>query len=415
MQHDKQFTYTLIALVLGTLVGIVLHELFPANHLSHTLLMQSLMASIGTLFINSLKMIIIPLLATSMVYGVAGMNEGGGIGKIAGKITLLYLFTAFVAVTVALTTATIFEPGANVAVSTAPNYQAAQAPTLQSMLIGLIPANPIQAMAQGDMLQTIVFSLLMGIAALYSGVAGKRLADLCTDINAVLMTLVQMIMKLAPIGIFALVSKVFSERGYDFLGSVASYFFVVLLVLFFHGIIFYSGVLKAFTGLSAKIFLRKTRPALITAFSTSSSAATIPVTLRVCENELGVSKRVTSFSIPLGATINMDGTAIMQAVATCFIAQVYGVELSLAQLSLVTITIVLAAIGTAAVPGAGMITLAMVLSQVNLPVEAIGLILGVDRLLDMLRTVINVLGDALASVVVGYSEKLVDLKIYNAN
>jgi len=414
MQHDKQFTYTLLALISGALIGMLLHALYPATHFTHTVLMQGVMASIGLIFINSLKMIIIPLLATSMVYGVAGMSEGQGIGRIAGKIVLLYLLTAFAAVSTALFAAEIIAPGEYLSNVAPPPFQAPAAPSLQSMLVGLIPANVIQAMAQGDMLQTIVFSLLIGIAALYSGTPGRRLAEFCGDLNSVLMTLVQMIMKLAPIGVFALVSKVFSERGYDFLGSVAVYFGVVVLMLCVHGLGTYSIILKLFTGLSPIRLLKKSRPALITAFSTSSSAATIPVTLNVCENELGVSKRVTAFAIPLGATVNMDGTAIMQAVATCFIAQVYGVDLSFAQLTLITITIVLAAIGTAAVPSAGLITLTMVLAQVNLPAEAIGLILGVDRLLDMIRTAINVLGDTLAAVVVGHSEKLLDQQKFNA-
>jgi Na+/H+-dicarboxylate symporter len=268
-------------------------------------------------------------------------------------------------------------------------------------------------MAQGSVLQVIVFALLVGLAISKSGDTGQRLNNGFGVVNEVIMKMVMILMNLAPYGIFCLLAKLFAGVGIGMILSLGKYFLTVLFVLLLHSLGVYSLLLKAFTGLSVKTFLSKMRPALMFAFSTSSSGATLPVTLRTVEKRLGVNNSVASFTVPLGATINMDGTAIMQGVATVFIAQVYAVDLSLGDYMMVILTATLASIGTAGVPGVGLIMLAMGLQQVNLPVEGIALIIGVDRLLDMTRTAVNVTGDCMVACIVGKSENELDMEVFN--
>ena len=276
----------------------------------------------------------------------------------------------------------------------------------------IFPDNPFKAMAQGNMLQVIVFALLFGISIALSGDAGKRVAGLFDDLNIIIMKLVSVLMNLAPYGVFALMAKLFATIGIDTISSLLTYFVLVLFVLTVHALVTYPIILKLMSGLSPIILLKKVRDAVVFAFSTASSSATLPVTIKTAIRKLGVSNSVASFTLPLGANINMDGTAIMQGIATVFIAQVYGVDLSVSDYLLVVLTATLASIGTAGVPGVGLIMLAMVLEQVNLPVEGIALIIGVDRLLDMTRTAVNVTGDCMVSCIVAKSEGELDEKTY---
>jgi Na+/H+-dicarboxylate symporter len=283
---------------------------------------------------------------------------------------------------------------------------------LAQVIIDIFPDNPFKAMAQGNMLQVIVFALLFGISIALSGDAGKRVAGLFDDLNIIIMKLVTVLMNLAPYGVFALMAKLFATIGIDTISSLLTYFVLVLFVLAVHALVAYPIILKLMSGLSPILLLKKVRDAVIFAFSTASSSATLPVTIETAIRKLGVNNSVASFTLPLGANINMDGTAIMQGVATVFIAQVYGVDLSVSDYLLVVLTATLASIGTAGVPGVGLIMLAMVLEQVNLPVEGIALIIGVDRLLDMTRTAVNVTGDCMVSCIVAKSEGELDLKTY---
>lgn len=262
------------------------------------------------------------------------------------------------------------------------------------------------------MLQIIVFALLFGFAISRAGEAGLRAASFFRDMEAVVMKMVEILMSLAPYGVFALLAKLFATLGFSAILDLAAYFFTVLAVLLFHALVTYSLLLRGSTGLSPAVLLSKMRPVWAFAFSTASSGATIPVTLRTVERRLGVNNSVAGFTVPLGATINMDGTAIMQGVATVFIAEVYGVDLSMMAYITVVLTATLASVGTAAVPGVGLITLAMVLTQVGLPVEGIALIIGVDRLLDMVRTAVNVTGDSVVSIIVAKSEHEFDESVY---
>jgi Na+/H+-dicarboxylate symporter len=258
----------------------------------------------------------------------------------------------------------------------------------------------------------IVFALLVGFALTRAGDAGERIASWFRDMEVIVMRMVGILIELAPYGVFALLTKLFATMGVGTIFDLAAYFFTLLGVLLFHGLVVYNSLLKTLTGLSPVTLLQKMRRVWAFAFSTASSGATLPITLRTVEKRLGVSKSVAGFSVPLGATINMDGTAIMQGVATVFIAQVYGIDLTSGQILMVVLTATLASIGTAAVPGVGLITLALVLQQAGLPVEGVALIIGVDRFLDMVRTMVNVTGDATVATIVAHQEGQLDQDIY---
>ncbi|MBE0353574.1 hypothetical protein PPHE_a2710 [Pseudoalteromonas phenolica O-BC30] len=335
------------------------------------------------------------------------------VGRLGGKSIALYLTTTAVAITVAISLALLVSPGVGYDVPTEAAFDAKQAPTLTQVIINMFPTNPINAMAEGNMLQVIVFALLFGIAMALSGESGQRVAKVFDDLNTVVLKLVTILMNLAPIGVFCLMAKLFTTIEMALILGLAKYFFTVLAALFIHALINYSALLKVLTGLSPVRFLTKMKDACMFAFSTSSSSATMPVTLETATKKLGAHNSVASFTVPLGATINMDGTAIMQGVATVFIAQVFAVDLTISDYLMVILTATLASVGTAGVPGVGLIMLAMVLNQVGLPVEGIAIIMGVDRLLDMTRTAVNVTGDCMVTCVVAKSENEFDTHVFN--
>jgi Na+/H+-dicarboxylate symporter len=335
-------------------------------------------------------------------------------GALATKTVVLYLFTTAVAIALAMGVATLVQPGAAVDMALASTYAAPPAPSIKETLINIFPSNPVQAMAEGNMLQVIVFSILFGIAiSRTGGEIGSNMRTFFEHLNEVVLKMMLLLMQLAPYGVFCLLAKLFASIGFSAITDLAKYFFTVLFVLLLHGLIVYGAMLKALTGLSPIIFFKKMWKVAVFAFSTASSNATLPVTMRTVEHDLGVNNKISSFSVPLGATINMDGTAIMQGVATIFIAQVYNIDIGAAGYLMVILTATLASIGTAGVPSVGLIMLAMVLQSVGLPVEGIALIIGVDRLLDMVRTAVNVTGDAVVSVIVGNSEQMLDKTRYN--
>jgi Na+/H+-dicarboxylate symporter len=295
----------------------------------------------------------------------------------------------------------------------ATEFKASEAPSVAQVFINMFPSNPIESMAKGEMLQIIIFAVLFGIAIALSGDAGQRIRQFFEDMNQVIMKLVHIVMQLSPYGVFFLMAKLFTTLELADMGNLGKYFGLVLFVLLFHGFVTYGLMIKLFGGLSPLMFFRKMKETALFAFSTSSSNASIASNMATTTGKLGVDNKVASFTVPLGATINMDGTAIMQGVATVFIAQVYNIDLTMSDYLLVVLTATLASIGTAGVPGVGLVMLAMVLQQVGLPVEGIALIIGVDRLLDMTRTAVNVTGDAMVSCLVGKSEKCLDLAVFN--
>lgn len=412
-------TRILIAMVGGILVGSLLNLMVSGSGISETLrsgiqdvLIGGVFDVIGQIFIASLKLLVVPLVLVSLICGASSLGDSARMGPIAGKTLFLYLMTTAIAVTVALFAAVIIGPGTHVSLETNAVFEATSPPPLKEVLINIFPSNPVQAMAEGEMLQIIVFALLFGYAISHAGEAGRRIASFFTDVEKVVMRMVAILMSLAPYGVFALLAKLFAEMGVSAIMDLGVYFLTVLGVLLFHGLVTYSALLQVLAKQSPRIMMRKMRSVWAFAFSTASSGATLPITLRTVEKRLGVNNSVAGFTVPLGATVNMDGTAVMQGVATVFIAQVYGFDLSLTSYLTVILTATLASIGTAAVPGVGLITLAMVLGQAGLPVEGIALIIGVDRLLDMVRTVVNVTGDATVAVIVARSEQQFDEQVY---
>jgi Na+/H+-dicarboxylate symporter len=365
------------------------------------------------MFITALKMLVVPLVLFSLISGVLGIGEVSTLGKIGFKSFLLYLLTTAIAIATAIFFAALSGIGEGVKLTSSASFQAKEAPPLSEVFINIIPSNIFKAFSEGEMLQIIFFAILFGISVLMLGKKAKEIAKGVELLNEVMMNMVNIIMLTAPYAVFALIARAISTLGLDLLMSLSGYVFVLVFALGVHLFGTLMVILKLFSGMSIKTFLKKMRNVQLFAFGTSSSNATIPVTLKTVTQRLGVDNSVASFTIPFGATINMDGTAIMQGVATVFIANVYGVDLSIADYLTVIVMSVLASIGTAGVPGVGLIMLSMVFAQVGLPVEGIGLILGVDRLLDMLRTAVNVSGDSVVSIVVAKSEGKLDPKIYN--
>jgi Na+/H+-dicarboxylate symporter len=408
-------------MLLGMLVGVILNVLFSSSLISqpsiewlHTNLVFGLFDTVGQIFVRSLKLLVVPLVLVSLICGVASLGNNSRMGAVALKTVVMYLVTTAIAISLAILTAVMVQPGVGIDLALASEFVAKEAPPLKQTLINIFPSNPVESMANGATLQIIVFALLFGFAVTKAGEQGQRIISFFNDLNAVIMKMVMMLMLIAPLGIFCLLAKLFADVGVGMIMSLGKYFLTVLFVLLLHSLGVYSLFLKFLTGLSIKTFLSKLRPALALAFSTASSGATMPVTMRTVEQRLGVSKSVSSFTVPLGATINMDGTAIMQGVATVFIAQAYNIGLTFEGYLAVVLTATLASIGTAAVPGVGLVMLVMVLNQVGLPVEGIGLIIGVDRLLDMTRTATNVTGDAMVTTVVANSEGLVDKTVFES-
>ena len=368
----------------------------------------------GQIFVTSLKMLVVPLVFVSIICGTCSLTDTSKLGRIGGRAIALYLMTTAIAITIAIGAGLLFTPGEGVNMAAGTTFAATEAPSLTQVIIDMFPSNPFDAFAKGNMLQIIVFALLFGIAIALAGDAGERIAKQFEDFNEVIMRLVVILMNLAPYGVFCLMTTLFVDLSLADFGSLIKYFFVVLGVLVVHALVTYPVILKVLTGLNPVIFIKKMRTTALFAFSTASSNATIPSTMNTATKKLGVHNSIASFTVPMGATINMDGTAIMQGVATVFIAQVFNVDLTITDFLMVILTATLASIGTAGVPGVGLIMLAMVLAQVGLPVEGIGLIIGVDRLLDMVRTAVNITGDSMVTLVVGKSEGQFDETIYNS-
>jgi len=415
MQLKNLTKQILLAMLFGGILGAILNAFFMENNFVREVLVGDIFHVIGQIFIKSLKMLVVPLVFISLICGVAALGDIKKLGRLGGKALLFYLGTTALAITLALSLAVIVAPGEGFDASstTVQEFSPKESPSFAQTIINLVPDNPVEAMAEGQMLPLIVFSLLFGIAIVMAGESGKRVEQQFNDYNAIMMQLVVILMMVAPFGVFCLIAKTFALQGIEVIKPLISYFLVVTAALFIHGLVTYPVLLKVFSGLNVWTFLKKMRQVQVFAFSTASSNATIPVNIENTEKELGVDNSVASFTIPLGATINMDGTAIMQGVATVFIANVYNIDLSMADYLAVILTATLASIGTAGVPGVGLIMLAMVLNQVGLPVEGIALIIGVDRLLDMMRTAVNVTGDAAATVIIAKSEGALDQDIYN--
>lgn len=406
----------LIGMVAGLLLGSGLHALSLSD--SNPLLVYGVNGLFdigGKAFVASLKLLVVPLVFVSLACGASNLSDGSSLGRIGLKTIALYLTTTAIAVTLALTVANVINPGLGMALVTDANFVGRESPPLKDVIVGIVPTNPIKAMAEGNMLQVIVFAILIGVAIAKTGEAGARVRSALDDWNEVIMRLIMMLMAVAPAGVFCLMITLFTNMGFAAIADLIKYFMTVAGVLVLHFLLTYSMMVRFVANLSPITFYRDFYPVMAYAFSTSSSNATLPITLETVEHRLGVKNEVASFTVPLGATINMDGTAIMQGVATVFIAQAYGIEIGFTGYLMVVLTATLASIGTAGVPGVGLITLALVLQQVGLPVEGIALIIGVDRLLDMMRTAVNVSGDAAIATVVAKSEGKFDQEVFDSD
>ena len=402
----------LLSMALGLVVGMVLFYA-PTGGFKEFFI-DGVFYVGGKVFVASLKMLVVPLVVVSLVCGTATLGDPKKLGRVGFKTVGLYLLTTAIAITMALMLAVLFQPGTGFEMTSEAVFQAKEPPGLRDIIVNIVPSNPLDAMAKGNMLQVIFFSILFGIAlALVKSEYASKLSNVFNAVNDVIMKMIMILMEFAPYGVFCLIATVFATQGLTVIIDLLAYFLLVAGVLFLHWAVVYPTLLKVLSGLNPVTFMKKIRTVLTFAFSTSSSNATIPITLETVEHDLGVDNSVASFTVPLGATINMDGTAIMQGVATVFIANAYQVDLSMMDYLMVVLTATLASVGTAGVPGVGLIMLAMVLKQVNLPVEGIGLILGVDRLLDMMRTAVNVTGDMAVTCIVAKSEKSLDTKVFN--
>ena len=415
MASDKKLSLSakiFIAMILGAIVGLILN-MSGSPEWSQYWLVDGLFVVVGQIFISLLKMLVVPLVFVSLVCGASSLSDPKMLGRVGGKTVILYLLTTAIAVTLALSAAVVFKPGIGATPAQTVETQIAAATPFTKVLIDMVPTNPVASMADGDMLPIIFFAVLLGIAITLTKEVGVRVAGWFNDINTVIMKLVQIVMEFAPYGVFALIAILAAtSSAADFL-ALGRYVILVFAVLFVHALIVYPSILYLLSRLNPLVFLSKLKAVMLFAFTTASSNATIPVTLETVEKKIGVSNKVASFTVPLGATINMDGTAIMQGIATGFIAQFYGIDLSFSQYLMVIVMVILASIGTAGVPGVGLVVLAGVLAQVGLPPEGIALILGVDRLLDMTRTVVNVTGDSMVTTLVAKSEGELDMNIFN--
>ena len=413
-QKITMTTKILIWMLAGLVVGSLINALASDVSFIQTYLVDGLFHVAGALFISLLKMLVVPLVTFSLICGVCGLGDVSKLGRVGLKSFLLFLLTTALAISMAIGVASLIGPGQGFEMTEeTKEFVAPEAPPLTQVIIDLVPSNPIAAYAEGNMLQIIFFTILFGICILMVGERGKSISEGAEKLNEVMMQVVTVVMHIAPYGVFALMAKTFSQQGLGLIVPMISYFGAVVIVLLLHATVTLMIILKFLGGVNPLVFLKKMRAAQAFAFSTSSSNATIPVTLRSTEKRLGVDNSTASFIVPFGATINMDGTAIMQGVATVFIANVYGIELGVVGYLTVIGMAVLASIGTAGVPGVGLIMLAMVLNQVGLPVEGIALIMGVDRLLDMMRTAVNVTGDGVVTTVVARSENSIDMSVYN--
>jgi len=403
----------LLGMFLGFVIGSFFYylDLFPDSLVSFVRVYVFNLGS--SIFVNLLKLLIVPLVFFSLVSGISSLTSMQSLGNITFKTIALYLSTTAIAVSLSLIVGSIFKPGSGYSSEIAPPDKLPEGQGIYETILDIFPANIIEAMAQNQMLAVVFFSILFGLALNKTNHLTDNFSNSFEKLNTVFMQLVIMIISFAPIGVFCLIGKFVITDGLDIFQEAFQYVLLLITVLIIHAFVTYSLVLKIFTNLSIITFFKKMKDAAIFAFSTSSSAATIPVTLKTVQDELGVNKNVSSFVIPVGATINMDGTAIMQGMATVFIAQMSGIDLSLIQYVQVVILAVVTSIGTAAVPSAGTITLVIILQQFGLPLEAIGIILAVDRILDMLRTSVNVTGDAAVACIVANSEDLLDKNIYN--
>ena len=409
-------TKIFVALIAGAIFGMILHYAVPAGHIKDNILVEGILYIVGQGFIRLMKMLVVPLVFCSIVCGSMAIGDTKKLGTVGVRTLAFYLATTALAICVALAMGNLLDPGVGLDMS-AISANAAEVQTMESTsmaqtILNIIPDNPIGALANGNMLQIIVFALIVGVILAKLGEKTETVGNFFSQFNDVMMEMTMMVMSLAPIGVFCLISRTFAGIGFSAFLPLAKYMIGVLLALAVQCFIVYLGLLKIFSGLNPIKFIKNFFPVMAFAFSTATSNATIPMSIDTLAKKMGVSKRISSFTVPLGATINMDGTAIMQGVAVVFAAQAFGIVLTPVDYITVIGTATLASIGTAGVPSVGLVTLTMVFNSVGLPVEAIGLIMGIDRILDMARTAVNITGDAVCTTIVAHQNNAIDKEVF---
>lgn len=398
-------TLIFICLLAGLVTGVILNIAVPHSYVRDKIVVDGVFYVVGNGFIRLMKMLVVPLVFCSLVCGSASIGDTKSLGKVGGKTIIFYLATTALAVTVAISVATLVKPGIGLDMAAIQKGEGlADAPKDSAIdtILNIIPENPINSLANGVMLQVIVFALVVGILLAKMGERAELISNFFNQCNDLMMEMTTMVMSLAPVGVFCMIARTFANLGFDAFVPLLKYMGSVVAGLGIQCFIVYMLLLLVFTRLNPFTFLKKFFPVMAFAFSTSTSNATIPMNIDTLEEKMGVSRKISSFTIPLGATINMDGTSIMQGVAVVFAAQAYGMNLGLSGYLTVIATATLASIGTAGVPSVGLVTLSMVFTAVGLPVEAIMLIMGVDRILDMLRTAVNITGDAVCTTIVAH-------------
>lgn len=414
-KRNSQSKKIFIGLILGIVVGILLHTLVPDSHFKNDILIDGIFYTIGQLFIRLMQMLVVPLVFFSIADGCRNIGDTETLGKVGVRIVAYYLLTTALAIVVALSLASLVRPGKGMNMSIGDqSFEAVDTDiSLVDTILDFVPTNPIEALATGNMIQIIIFAVLVGLLIASMEDRLITLGNIVTEMNDLMMGMTMWVMKLAPVGVFFLIARTFSNLGFDAILSMLSYMGSVLGSLVAQLILVYMLLLSLFVRVNPFKFIKKYAPVMTFGFSTASSSATVPLNINTLE-EMGVDRKISSFTIPLGATVNMDGTAIMQGVAVIFISNAYGITLSPTDFLTVILTSTIASVGTAGIPSVGLVTLSMVLESVGLPVEGIAIIMGIDRILDMARTTVNLSGDAVGTIIVANTVNAFDKNKFNS-
>ncbi|OON99691.1 MAG: sodium:dicarboxylate symporter [Epulopiscium sp. Nele67-Bin004] len=419
MEDNKKLgltTQIFIALLLGAVTGVMMHYFVPDSAFKNDFIVNGIFYFVGNGFLRAMQMLVVPLVFFSLICGSMAIGDTKKLGKVGVKTIGFYLVTTAIAITIALSVGSILQPGIGLDMSTVEIAETtvAESQSVVNTFLNIIPTNPISSLASGTMLQIIFFALMVGVVLAKLGEKVEGVAKICEQCNAIMMEMTSIVMMVAPVGVFCLIAKTFVELGFSAFVPMLKYMFGVIFALAIQCFVVYMGILRVFAHKNPIDFLKKFAPVMGFAFSTATSNATIPLSIDTLSKKMGVSKRISSFTVPLGATINMDGTAIMQGVAVMFTAQAFGIDLGMTEYLTVIFTATMASIGTAGVPGVGLITLSMVFASVGLPLEGIGIIMGIDRILDMSRTAVNITGDAVCTMVVAHQEGAIETPIDGA-
>ena len=407
-------TKIFIALLTGAVFGLFINFFLPSGTIKDSLLIEGILYIVGNGFIRLMQMLVIPLVICNLVCGTMSIGDTKTLGKVGIKTLLFYLFTTALAISIALALGILIRPGIGLNITSVEisDVTISEEVDMADTLLNILPKNVFASMAEGDMLPIIILSVFVGIMLAKLGNKTTTIFSFFSEFNEVMMQMTITVMQAAPVGVFCMIARTIATIGFEAFIPMLKYMSCVVAALALQCFGVYQLLLFAFTRLNPFIFVKKFFPVIEFAFSTSSSNASIPLSIETLKDKLGISSKISSFTIPLGATLNMDGTAIMQGAAVVFIADAYGIELTSSMLTTVILTATLASIGTAGVPGVGLITLAMVLTSAGLPTEGIALIMGIDRIIDMLRTSVNVTGDAVCTAIIANHEGLLDKELF---